>query len=311
MFTDPVQFYFVKTGAHGPLSDDLQTITDQLGTYASDGIGIKRDAVSLTIFFDESPMKSVLTIDKNPKLSDTIISNQMVLTCEKQDNLSVNLLRNIIRNMGYRVYNPTLGCYNSLDPDLLDLTTFSLDSKVRKIITDNGFMPLFNYRNNLIYFAQSKKDTSIYQINSDILLHLIEKGVSKFEKQDFAIKVASDLGHFIALYDRGIIQGGFYDKGREIVNHSGFDNKLKRDVYVRTVFFEYNGERQSFEQLKGGVMKRDLLKKGSNLKTYPKKILKDLKISNKFLIAKIKRSIDFEENQGALIPRLNMVIFVD
>jgi len=313
MFTDPIQFFFVKQGAHGPLGDDLQTITDQLGTYASDGIGIKREATSLTIFFDESSMKSVLQMEKNSTLSDTKISNQMILTCEKQDNLSVNLLRNIIRHMGYRVYNPELGCYNTNDPDLLDMTTFGLDDKVRTIIKNNGFKPLFNYRNNLIYFAQKQNQKAIYQINSNLLLHLVEKGESDFEKQDFAVKVASDIGHFIAFYDRGMIQGGFYEKTKKIINHSGLDlSKLKRDLHVRPVFFHFNSERQTFEQLKASIEKRDLLKKGSNIKTYPKKILETLKIKNKFLAAKIKRSVDFEKNdEEELIPRLNMVIFVD
>src|SRR3989344_7595064 len=210
MFTDPVQFYFIKIGAHSPLSLDLQKITDQLGTYAGDGIYLKREPDSLTISYENTPIKSVLQIKENSKHVDTVISNQMILTCERVDNTSVNLLRNIIKNMGYRDFNPTLGCYNAADPDLLDLTTMRLDERIKKIISQNDYNPIFNYRNNLVYFAQPKGKLAIYQINSDLLLHIIEKGPTSsagkpanFDKKDFAVMVASDLAHFIALYDRG------------------------------------------------------------------------------------------------------------
>lgn len=313
MFSEPIQFYFVKQGASATLETDLERIIQQLGTYNEEGFGLKRTMESVIITFDNSATKAILQISPKPKFSDAEISNQMILTCEKDDHISVNVLRNIIRGMGYRVFNPSLGCFNTTDPDLIDLTSLDISPKIKMILKNQGFNPLFNYRNNLVFFAQKSNSKAIYLINSNLLLHLVEKGdLLDFDKKEFSLKVADDIGHFIALYDKGLIQGTFYEPRRPFMNQSGFDiAKLEKDIFIRPLFFKYNDERQSFEQFNGHMTRRDLIKKGSNLKNYPQSTLDDLKIKNKFLTAKVMRGIEYEGHQKCLIPRLNLSIYID
>lgn len=311
MFTDPIQFYFVKTSSPAPISSDLDTITQQLSTYDEEGFSIKRTNTSLIISFDDNRTKSILSLSAKPEFSDTLISGQMVLTCEKGDHISVNILRNIIRNMGYRVFNPAIGCFDSQDPDLLDLTSLDVNPKIREVLKKHGFDPLFNYKNNLIFFARKTKEEQIYLINSQLLLHLVEKGEKEFIDEDFFKVVADNLGQFIALYDKGLIQGAFYEKREPFVNHSGFGfSPLGRDVYLRPVFFKYNAEKQSFEQFNRAVERRDLLKKGDKFKKYSTKILTDLNIKGKIITAEIMRGIEYEELEKKLIPRFNVGIYI-
>jgi len=312
-FIEPIQYYLVKTGGNTIITKDLAIITDQLGTYNNDGIALKREEFSLTIYYNDMATKSVLSIDNAPLVSDTSISGQITLTCEKNDSLSLNMLRNIVKNMGYRIFNPELGCYISNDSDLLDLTTFTTNSKITKIIADNGFKPLFNYRNSLIFFAKKAKDDSVYQINSHLLLHLAENAAAPFKEKDFYKKVAPDLGHFIALYDKGMVQGNFYSKTGKIVNQSGFNvNRLKRSVFVRPVFFRYSPEKQSFVQISRTLDRRDSLAPGTSVRAYATSVLDQLKIQGKYTATKVTRNIGYEKNlQGKLTPRLNVVIFVD
>ena len=316
MFTEPIIFYFIKTGPHGNLFDDLQTISNQLGTYAGSGFGLKSDKNSLTISYNNTQFQAVLIAQSKAKNKDIAVSNQLILTCEKTDGVSLNLLRGIVKSMGYRIYNPTLSSYSAVDPNLIDLTTTEIDAKIIKIFSDKKLVPIYRYINSLVFYAKDPKDGSIHLINSHLLSFLIDNKSIYPKQKQFSTKVAEDIGTFIALLDRNLIPLDFYQHYHHpsnIINLSGFDiNKLEEDIRILPVYFRLDIQKQQFSQLNKAKFTPNPknVNKGMSLK---KLIINDLKKINhkeNIISVKISRNINYIEEGSNLIPLLSASIFL-
>lgn len=320
MFVDPIKFFFTKSSLHERLNEDFQTIAAQLGVYADTGYKLKKDQSSITITYDDTGVEALLAINLESKLSDTAVSSQITLTCEKTDNVSVNLLRGIIKGMGYRVYNPILGSYAATDPNLMDLTTAEIETQIFKIFKIKKLVPLFRYINSLVFYARNPKDGSIHLTNRHLIQSAIEAKVDIRKADNFSVSVAPDLATFIALSDRGLIPTAFYPTlfaDPDLVLHanfSGFDlNQVNCDIYLSPVFFYLNRINQSFESLgqKKSISVFDKINQGQSLKKYVQTLVKKHRIGP-LLAVKYPGDTQFHtDSQGNICPRINISVFVD
>lgn len=319
MRVDPIKFYFIKPGAHGSLNDDLKTITEQLGTYEN-SLGITTDHNSLTISYPDTNIKATLSSNQNSNLNDIAISSQMTLTCDPKDNVSVNLLKGIVKSMGYRVYNPSFGSFSTVDPNLMDLTTAQLNAKIIKIFEHNRLIPLFQYINSLIFYAKDPTDDSIHLVNRHLLQSALELSVDDSkDHDDFSVKIAPDIAVFIALADRGVIPTSFYHKlysgDKDVYHHnlSGLDlTNVETDIYLSPVFFQLDRATQSFVSLSKtkpiNVFKK--IDQGESLKSFISQTVVQHNIEP-LLAVRYPNSIQFmTENTGRVVPRINTSIFV-
>ncbi len=314
MFTDPIKFYLVREKI-GDISKDIEIIISYLGTYGD--VGIKRnDKNSLVISYPETLTKSTLT---TPLLSnrDAISSQQITLTCERKDNFTVNVLKNITRKLGYRIFNPQNNSYLVEDPALIDLTTCELEEKLDKIFKLYKLTPRFQFQNSLVYFATDKYG-KIHFVNRDLLEFLLENKDDLPIQKDFSVIVAPDVGHFIALFDRGIVPVSFYGyllNPERVLNLSGIDiKKLVADIFVAPVFLQYNPEKQNFTGFKfqKDLLRHDKLNKGQSVMDYVTNLLSKFNIPNEILALKVARSISYvRENKRRITPRLNINVFLD
>jgi len=295
------------------LDADFKKIIDYLLTFVGD-VNITRDEKgSALISYTESPLKATLAKSKRLGGKDTSSSSQITLTCSKDDNLSVNLIKNVTGNIGYRIFNIQTRSFLVNDPSLMDLTTVKIEPDIARIFTYYKLTPLFQFRNSLVFFAKDKKD-KIYLINRHLLEHLSlvkKKGVLQ---KDLAVEVSPDIGRFIALFDRGLIPVTFYEnyhKPTKLINHSGFNpERFERSVFIEPVFFVFDKPSQSFIQI--DLTRRDLLAKGEKLNNHIRKVIKDSKLQNKLMAAKLAREISFiPDRKGKLIPRLRLSLFLD
>lgn len=284
----------------------LKKIIDYLLTFPGD-IQVSPDQKgSATISYTETPL--VATLKTTGKLN-----RQITLTCEENDNISVNLLKNVTKNIGYRIFNPQTLSYLVNDPTVLDLTTANVDDKILKIIKKYGLTPLFQYRDSLVFYAKDKKG-KIYLINRHLLEHLLQDKKKNVLQKDFGVEVAPDIGRFVALFDRGLVPVSFYEnynKPTKIINLSGFDTDgFERNVFIEPVFFVFDAPTQSFRQL--DLTRRDLLSRGQKLNNHIRKVVRDSKLQNKLMAAKLARDISYITDQKEkLVPRLRLSLFLD
>lgn len=300
---DPIKFYLVRDRKVGNLEADFQKIIDYLITFVGE-VGVKKEAKGLAIIsYSETPLKAILKTD----------SNQITLTCEKEDNLSVNLIKNVTGNIGYRIFNIQTCSFLVNDPNLMDLTTVRTESEVAQVFEKYKLTPLFQYRNSLVFFAKDNKG-KIYLINRHLLDYLSQDKKKNVLQKDFSVEVAPDIGRFIALFDRGLIPLAFYEnyhKPTKIINLGGFDPEhFERSVFIEPVFFIFDRPSQSFVQM--DLTRRDLLLKGQKLNNHIRKVIRDSKLQNKLMAAKLARDISYIPDQkGKLIPRLRLSLFLD
>ena len=301
------------------LANDLRTISDQLGTYTDNGYGLKKDSTSITISYDESNTKSVLSID--PKnTSDTVVSNQMTLICERNDNVSVNMLKNIVKNMGYRVYNPALESYTAVDPNLMDLTTAAIESKILQIFIMKKLVPLYRFINTLIFYAKDPGDGSIHLINRHLLQSSIDSQVDIAKANNFSLKICQDMATFIALSDRGLVPANFYhalhNHSGDVLhtNLSGFDlDNVNSDIYLSPVFFSLDRSQQLFVPLRRNVnlLVLNKVNKGGSLKKYVHGLVEKFQIQP-LIAVKYPQNIEFYTDKSSeIFPRMNISIFVE
>jgi len=316
MFEDPIYFYLIRGRRIGDINSDFKKILDYLSTYGDIGL-LKKDENHITFSYPETPYKATLEAGGNSNLSDLRLSQQILLTCERFDNVSVNILKNVVGRIGFRIFNPQTRSYLVNDTNLVDLTTVKLEPKFSKIFKSYSLAPLAHYRNSIVFFAKDSKG-GIHLINRH-LLEFLSETKDKFSLQDdFSVKVANDIGHFIALFDRGLIPFSFYENffnPTKVMNLSGFDtNNFERDLFITPVFFVFDSTNQNFQNLrsKANLGRLDSIKKHQSLKKYISKILNDFKIKNNLLAAKIARDIAYVAgNKGRVVPRLTISIFLD
>jgi hypothetical protein len=315
MVTDPVKFYLVKDRGPANLGQDIENIFNYLGTI--NDITLKKETDKVTIGYSQTPLTATLAgTDSSAK--DMVVSSQMILTCDKSDNVTVNLLKLALRNSDYRIFNPLTGSYMVTSPDLLDLTTVKLEPKISKIFSHYGFTPLFNYQNSLIYFAKNKKDKSIHLINRHLLEYLTGSRGKLKKQENFGLKVADNTGEFVALFDRGIIPTSFYtllNRPKRVVNQSGFDiERFNTNTFVTFAFFTFDKEKQRFTQVSSAKLPEGitLIKKGNSLEKFIDKTIKMGNPKAKILGVKISGQVTFEKREkDKLTPLLLVSVFLD
>jgi len=311
MFIDPTQFYLVRDSSIGSLQTDFDKIVEDLATLGDIFLKKKSDS-HVTISYPGSDVKATLETGNKTKLTDTVSSRQLILTCEKFDNISINLLKNITARIGFRIFNPVNQYYMAKDRDLFDLTTTVIVEPIKSILKVNSLVPLFNFRSSLVYYCLDESE-KISLANHHLIAYLLEAKLPITKYENMSIVVADDIGIFIALMDRGLVHTNYYTDKLEVMNRSGFVlNPLVNDLFVRPVFFKYKRETQSFVQIKRSIIPRKMIAKGENVLDYPNEITKRLKIEGNIVSTKIGREINFEKDErGKFIPRVSMSIFLD
>src|SRR3989344_5299904 len=251
-FNEPVYFYLVRDAKFGNLEADFKKITDYLLTFEGEvGLNREKDG-SVIISYSETDLKAKLFTNYSANTSDIVVSQQITLTCEKEDNLSVNLIKNVTKNIGYRIFNPQTTSYLVINPNLLDLTTAQVNPKILDAIKRHKLTPLFQFQNALVFYAIDK-NKKIHLINRHMLEYLIENSLNKIVYKEFSVVVAEDIGRFVALFDRGLIPISFYEyinRPDKILNQSGFNlDKLNLETIFDLIYFQLDLQKQSFIQM--------------------------------------------------------------
>lgn len=307
--------YFIL--AENSLNDsslEFDKLINFLSTRENFRIEIRNNEAS--IFSLDSGKTSYLKF-KIKEGKDISLNSQIVYSIEQNDWESVKSLNNAIKNYGYRLFNPNLGFFLVNNDALTDLSVISLESKIKKIFAKLGFIPLFKYENSLVYYVQDKKNKSIHLANRHLLEFLLSNDKSEVDKKRFSIKVADDISHFIALFDRGLIPISFYQTyfgNQKIINLSGYNlSKSDEDIIITPVFFEFVSSKQAFRNSqKIPFIKENLIKKGGSIENYLKQIDQGSFFKSKIICAKIAQDINFEIGKKKNpMPRLTVSIFLD
>jgi len=308
-FADPVRFYLVNSEKSENAGTALDSILAYFGTLGD--VTIRKEGAQEVISYSETPMKAVFEIPiKTPQ--------QICLICEKFDNVTISLLKNIVGKIGYRIFNPQTLSFMVADPNLVDLTTIKVESKIRKVLRFYKLKPLFFYRDSLVYYAKGKSDR-IHLVNRHLLDYLVtKKGARLSVHKNFSVEVARDMGHFIALYDRGLIPVSFYkalNQPNGVINQSGFDiDKIIENTYVILAFFNFDPEKQIFTQLNSDKFPTapQLFKRGGSVEKNIRKISSRITPRAKILGIKIANQVNFQpDTRGKLIPLLTVSLFLE
>ena len=299
-----IRFNLVRDNPVGDLAGDLKKITDYLLTFVGD-ISLKSsDEGSVVINYIGTPVTATLKTDSDLRKRETTESGQMTLSCDNKDQLSVHLIKNVTGRIGYRIFNTQTHSYLVNDPNILDLTTAPIETRINKIFKKYNLTPLFQYRDSLVFFAKNKSG-SIHLVNRHILEHLRNNTKVKSPKKEFSVVVASNIGSFVALFDRGLIPLSYYkclDNDTKVINLSGFNiDKFAREIYVEPIYFNLDLPRQIFVQ--GNAPPGTLVKKGRSL-------IKIFKLK-KYLAIKISQDVTFIQKGKSLIPKLSVSIYLD
>ncbi len=296
MFKNPVFYHLTNDQNTVDAKSDFKKIIDYLLTFAGD-IGVKtRKDGSAVVTYSETPLTA--TLKTSGKLN-----RQITLTCEKEDNISVNLIKNVTKDINYRIFNPQTLSYLVNDPGILDLTTANVDQQILKIINKYSLTPLFQYRDSLLFLAKDKLG-KIHLINRHLLEFLIHNPQKKLFPKHFSVAVASDIGRFVALFDRGLIPLSFYkclDNDIKNINLSDFDiYKLPRNIVAEVINFTLDVVKQSFVQNDSSLVE---VKKNNDL-------INSLKVKN-YLAIKIAGDIGYDLEGKDLTSKLKVSVFLD
>lgn len=317
-FTNPIQFYVTKTGM--PLASpqkDFHKILDYLLTFVGDIEVKKSDENNATIIYPNTPLKATLFTEAKNANVDSIVSNQITLICEGEDNITVNLIKNVTSNLGLRIFNPQNQSYLLNDQIILDLTTIKLEPQLEIVFKKRKLKPLYQYRDSFIFFVQNQKG-EIHLVNRHILEYAVNSkyGSNLVSKNDFSVCVAHDIGHFVALFDRGLIPISFYQyksSTKKVINLSGFDiYKSEQSLDLNLIYFIYDHESQSFSQFESpNLVQKLTINKGGSIYNELQKILTDSPIKNSLAI-KIAQDITYTvSGNDLLVPLINTMVFLD
>ena len=315
-FNNPVYYYLVKINQQGSVEADFKRIIDYLLTFVGDLEISKKNEGEVLISYTETPLKAILKTHTPLLQKEGSLSYQINLTCERNDNISVNLLKNVTKNIGYRIFNPQTGAYLVNDPNVLDLTTAPVEEKILKIFKKYKLIPFLQYRDTLVFFAKDKEGR-IRLVNRHLLEFLLREPTKKIYTQNFSVVVAKDMGRFIALFDRGLIPISFYkykypETDKKILNLSGFNlEKLPQNTIFSFIFFVFNPPNQAFDQIELSSLPQTLLiKKGESLGKKLNPLFKKSHQKN-YLAIKVAQDIDYVRQGKRLIPSLRTSVFFD
>lgn len=313
IFNDPVNYYLVRGHRLGSLEADFKRITDYLLTFVGEVGLTKENEGSVIVSYVDTDLKARLNTTLNSKAQDSVISQQITLTCEKADNVSVNLLKNVTKTIGYRIFNPQTKSFLVIDPNLLDLTTVKVNAKLQKIFTAYKLTPLFQFQNAMVFYAKDTKGR-IHLVNRHLLEFFLEDPELISSENNFSVVVAPDIGRFVALFDRGLIPISYYEfinRQEKVINQSGFDlEKLKQDIILDPIFFQLNLEKQSFDQIGTPSLNQHIeVTEGRSALIALSRVLKKQK--RRYLSLKFAQDIGFKKIGKNLIPKIKLSIYLD
>ncbi len=302
MSTRLVTYKLVHANRATDTSQSLQKIIDYLLTFVGE-IQIKPKAKH-SYYISYTDTKLLATIQTKPPLK------QIILTCNPQDNLSVNLIKKVTKNIGLRIFNNRTKSFLINDPNLLDLTSAPIDKAISKIFKKHHLAPLFQYHHTLIFYAQDKKNR-IHLVNRHLLEYLKDHPGKNATKAEFSQVIAQNIGTFVALSDRGVIPTSFYqliNQPKKIYNLSGLNlNSVYKNIIFRPIYFHYHQDTQAFIQADLPHLPATIsLKKGQNLIT----ALHKAKIKN-YLTLKIAQDVTYQTKTKTLIPVFSVSVFLN
>lgn len=309
----PIKFHLTNDRLTN-LQSDFQKIIDYLLTYVGE-IEVKKENDNLAhIIYTGTNISATLKAGSPPKVSDSIISGQITLTCNRYDNVSINLIRNVTKNIGLRIYNPQTESFLVNDPNLLDLTTHKMDENLLKIFSRYGLSPFLQHNGSLVFFARDKKGR-VRLVNRHVIEYLSQNPGLKVPQNEFSAIVAKNIGEFVALSDRGIIPISFHrylNSNPKIANLNGMDpESAYSDLWVSINYFGLDGARQSFSQTEiSGLPQEVFIKKG---KSIIKKLEKEFKLKNihNYIAIKIAQDVGYKKVDGRIFPIFSLSVFFD
>jgi len=301
MSTRLVTYKLIPSNHASDASGSLQKIIDYLLTFVGEIQVQSKSKHSYYISYTDTKLLATLTL--KPKLK------QIILTCDPQDNLSVNLIKNVTKNIGLRIFNTRTKSFLVIDPHLLDLTATNIDKAIVKIFKKHQLTPLFQYHHSLIFYAKDKKG-QIHLVNRHLLEYLKNHPAENASKTEFSQVIAKNIGIFVALSDRGVIPSSFYqfiNQPKKIYNLSGLNlNSLYKNIIIRPIYFHYHQDNQTFIQTDLPHLPDSIsLKKGQNLIT----ALHKAKIKN-YLTLKIAQDATYQPNKKTLTPIFSISVFL-
>lgn len=295
--------------------DGFNKIIDYLLTFVGEVEVKKNSNREAIISYTDTPITATLTMKSVDDNVDTAINDQITLTCHESDDVSVNLIKNVSKNIGLRIFNPQTGSFLVNDPNLLDLTSYKLDLKISKLILSQKMKPLFKYNGSLVIFA-TDKNGQIHLINRHLIEYLINNPSVKFEKDEFSKIVARDVGIFVALCDRGMMPISYHkylDTEAKVTNLNGINiDKLYTNVIASIIYFNYDYLNQSFIQTENPNLSPKInIEKGQSLIKYIKMELKNGG-AKEFLGVKVAQDVGYVKNiKNGLVPELSISVFLD
>lgn len=257
---------------------DLKMITDYLLTFVGE-ITVEKQGAVTNIKYVDSPWVAQIQVD----------TTKIIVSLAEDDNISLNLIRNITYRHNVRVYDPNHQAFLVNDPNVLLATTVPLLSRYK-------LSPIFQYRNTSIFYARDEIG-KIHITNRHLVDYLLKKPIPKEYPTELSTIVAENIAEFVALFDRGLISPSYFNHNK-IVNHNGVDIKnLPQAFDIEFIYFILDIPNQSFTQSHADNLR---FKKGVNL-------LKYLQID--FLAMKIGQDVDYSFQNKVLLPKLHISIF--
>lgn len=317
-----VEYYLIHPSTKNP-SEEFEKLVSALHTISN--VKIKREGDTVSVSYETTPYLATLQLlpvgEGILAAVGEIPKEQVRLTCEQVDNLTINLLRGVLpgHGLGFRFYSPALGSFLPTDRSLFDLTTGVLDEKIGNVFSTKGYRPIFRFVDSLVFYAQSNGDSSIHFINSYLLEYFLNFEIEEKETPEFSYRVAPNLSRFIPMYDHGLVPTFFYDyyrRSTKIINHSGFNIRNPgRKVFVKPFIFELDEKKQTFDLVaaeEAALHYADKIRSGETLDDTIKRILRDLKIAEDYIGARVDGAIEFDrDKEGVLTPRLRVSIYIE
>ncbi len=267
------------------LSLILKKIADYLITFTGD--------IKATI--EPGNKLRIVYSDTSYDASCDVVDNKIKLSIHEDDSITVNLLKNISNNSGFRIKNAK-GYFLPNDSRLLEVASTGIKKEVWEILKTIGLTPLFQYRDSLIFFC-TDETSAVYLVNRHYLEFLLKEKNIKIDKKEISTKVSDDIPTFIALFDRGLISlifPKYQNNDIKVTNLSGFDiEKLKlfssekndEDILLQVTNFRLDKDKQNFIQ-ESTTEKIDnqnylalKINQDYNYKTLDKKVFKVLNVS--------------------------------
>lgn len=237
-----IQYYLRPTIKQENPLNSFNKIIDYLISFTGDIEVNKESETSAIIYYLGTPTTAHITLEK---------TGQLTVNISKDDNVTINLINNIAKNIGVRIYNPQINCYLPNDVNILDLTTIKPDLNIKNVLNLYQLTPLFQYRGALIFFCLNTK-MEVVLINRHFLEFLLTAYNLKPKASELSVVVSPDIATFVALFDRGLIKLNFQENlkfDRNIINLSGFNlQKLPKNTKLNIINFMFDEENQSFVQ---------------------------------------------------------------